>query len=284
MARRATAELAFSSQDGARLPRVLMWAVAGLLAATLTVFLAMQVEHFLVRDPRFVLQPPASLGMPTAGFHTSGLFYTTEAQVQRVFVRDFGRSIYLCPIAERRRLLLGVDWVEEATVSRIWPNQISVAIRERKPIAFAQVAYFDGSVVPKLIDRDGMLLEPQRAVRLKLPLLSGVRNSDTPALRRERVARLLQLEGAIGKTIDKVSDIDISDTQNVRLTLPIEGRMLTLLLGSQDFKERLDNMVNSYPEISKRLPSTTIFDLRVPGRITAAPSVSAIGGSNGFTR
>ena len=37
------------------------------------------------------------------------------------------------PLAERRRRLLAIDWVEDASVSRLWPNRVLVRITERKP-------------------------------------------------------------------------------------------------------------------------------------------------------
>ena len=51
----------------------------------------------------------AEAGAPNPNFTMDGLFYTAEPQVTQVFARDFGRSVYLCPIAERRRMLLAID-------------------------------------------------------------------------------------------------------------------------------------------------------------------------------
>ena len=65
-----------------------------------------------------------------------GLTYASRAKVQRVFAGDFDRSIFSVPLAERRRRLLAIDWVEDASVSRVWPDRLVVRIRERKPVAF----------------------------------------------------------------------------------------------------------------------------------------------------
>ncbi len=43
-------------------------------------------------------------------------------------------------LGERRRRLLAVDWVKDASVSRRWPNRVSVNVIERRPVAFAQIA------------------------------------------------------------------------------------------------------------------------------------------------
>ncbi len=60
-----------------------------------------------------------------------GLHYASRAKVQRVFAEDFDRSIFSVPLEERRRRLLAIDWVEDASVSRIWPDRLVVRIRER---------------------------------------------------------------------------------------------------------------------------------------------------------
>ena len=62
-----------------------------------------------------------------------GLTYASRSKVQRVFAGDFEHSIFSVPLAERRRRLLAIDWVEDASVSRVWPDRLVVRIRERKP-------------------------------------------------------------------------------------------------------------------------------------------------------
>src|SRR5580658_2065907 len=90
--------------------RLIAWsAVAASLALG-----AREVDSFLLRDPRFGLD----------NLETRGAVYTNRARVQSVFDADFGHSVFSIPLAERRRHLLAVDWVNSATVSRVWPNRI----------------------------------------------------------------------------------------------------------------------------------------------------------------
>jgi cell division protein FtsQ len=282
VARRPSSEP--DARTGARMSRVLLRGFGLLVLAILLVAVAVRVEAFLIEDPRFLLAPPTALGAHTSSFYVTGLFYTSEAQVQEIFARDFGRSIYLCPIAERRRRLLGIDWVDDATVSRIWPNRIEVHIRERKPVAFVQIAGAGGSMLPRLIDADGVILDPLRRVRLKLPVLAGVRASDSPEMRRARVERLLIFQGDVGPLMDKISEVEISDLENIRVTQAVDGRILTLLVGNHDFRQRLQNLLANYAEINNRMPNATVLDLRVPGRITAAAEPNASPTRNGGLR
>jgi cell division protein FtsQ len=269
MARRAAAESGKAARS--KSPRILLWSVVGLLAATALVLVAMKVEQFLISDPRFLLARHSD-------FNVTGNYYTSEKQIEGVFGRDFGRSVYLCPISQRRQQLLAIDWVEEATVSRIWPNRILVAVRERKPVAFVQVESRDGAMAPMLIDGEGVLLRPPQGVRLKVPVLAGVRLADTPETRKQRVERLMVLQRELGPMMDKISEVDVADLDNLKVTQQFDGKAVVLMLGSQKFESRMRNLINNFSEIRKRMPNATVLDLRLPDRVIAVSEQAAAEG------
>jgi cell division protein FtsQ len=276
MARRPAAEAALPMPGlmrGRPVLRYTMGLAAAGMAAIVLMTLISKVEQFVISDRRFMLPGPPEAGESTPYFRTEGLFYTSEPQVQQVFARDFGRSLYLCPIAERRRELLAIDWVQDASVSRIWPNRLVVRITERKPVAFVQVSSGNGAMTTALIDAEGVLLDPQRAVQLHLPVLTGVSGSDSEAIRREKVKRLIRLQSELGNLIDNVSEIDVSDVDNVKLTQQFDRRTVVLMMGNQKFRQRLQNFLDNQIGIRKRMPDATVLDLRLPDRIIA------IGGS-----
>ena len=130
-----------------------------------------------------------------------GLTYASRSKVQRVFAADFERSIFSVPLAERRRRLLAIDWVEDASVSRVWPDRLVVRIRERKPVAF--VSFRSG---PLLIDAAGRAAGAARAGRSSpFPCWSGVREDETEAQRRRARARLAARAGGHWATWRKKS-------------------------------------------------------------------------------
>jgi cell division protein FtsQ len=233
------------------------------------VWAAVKVEQFVVADKEFVLQGPPEPGVESVHFQIVGLVHASEQRIVDVFARDFGRSIYLCPIEERRRRLLSIDWVRDATVSRVWPNRIIVHVRERVPVAFVQTPGLDGTLFYSLADADGVLLDPQHGGQLALPVLSGFPAQSSEAVRRERMKRFLRLQAEFGAEMDKISEIDVSDAENLKLTREFEGRALTLMVGNQKFLQRYTSFTDNYEEIRKRLPDATIFDLRLTDRITA---------------
>src|SRR5206468_654124 len=130
-------------------------------------------------DARFILHGPDRRG---DGMTMEGLTYTSRSKVMHNFDADFGRSIFEMPLAERRRRLLGIDWVQDASVSRVWPNRLIVRVTERKPVAFVNLPRprgRDGRVV--LIDEEGVLLEQPAQSKFTFPVLRGIREEQTEA-------------------------------------------------------------------------------------------------------
>jgi cell division protein FtsQ len=250
--------------------RYVLWTLLAAFSIVVVLFLTSRVEQFLISEPRFILPPAPETGSPNPNFTMEGLFYTADQQVAQVFARDFGRSIYLCPIAERRRMLLAIDWVKDATVSRIWPNKLSIRITERTPVAFVQVAGARGGTRFGLVDADGVLLDPLRATKLNLPVMVGITGADTEEIRRLRVKRLMRLQQELGSDLmAKISEIDVSDVENVKVTQKFEKRVVVLMLGNHDFLPRMNNFLNNYEQIRTRMQDATILDLRLNDRITA---------------
>ena len=125
--------MAKSEQKKAIRWRLWMNVALGCVALAVVVYAGRKVRHFVVTDPRFTLARPAEL---SRGLSMAGIAHASRTRVLATFSADFGRSVFLMPIAERRRRLLAVDWVEDASIARIWPNQVAVRIQERKPVAF----------------------------------------------------------------------------------------------------------------------------------------------------
>src|SRR6185436_7718266 len=115
--------------------RVTSWTF---LLAT-TVIAALAVSQLALADPHFVLDRDAGVAMNNRSFTILGLSHASRARVTRVFETDFGKNIFTIPIDERRRKLMAVDWVERASVSRIWPNRLVVRVWERKPVAYVDL-------------------------------------------------------------------------------------------------------------------------------------------------
>jgi cell division protein FtsQ len=275
MARRSSSAADAPGPPGGRAGAVLRtagaivhWTFAACLLIA-GVWAVVQIEQFVITDKQFELQGPPEPGTRSESFEVTGLVHASEQSVIDVFARDFGRSIYLCPIRERRRRLLAIDWIKEASVSRVWPDRIAVHVVERKPVAFLQLPGTDGTMIYGLVDPDGVMLDPPKASNLSLPVLTGISARESESSRRERVRRFLRLQSEMGMMMDNVSEIDVSDTENLKITQSFENRALTLMLGNRDFLQRYRNFTDNYAEIRRRLPYAVVLDLRLKDRITA---------------
>src|SRR5271157_2585729 len=177
-----------------------LWLVVTALGAAgvSTALAGFKVRQYALTDPQFTL----SRDRPDA-LAIQGLDYTPRTKVERVFAADFDHSIFSVPLAERRRRLLAIDWVEDASVSRIWPDRLLVRIRERKPVAFV---LFRSGVL--LIDAHGVLLDPPAQAHFAFPVLSGVRQDETEDQRRERVHALLRLQEDMGYMAKDISEVN----------------------------------------------------------------------------
>lgn len=242
-----------------------VWRVAGLVSAIAAVLLASlyglhRLEQFVIRDERFAL----NAADPGATLEIRGVTHASRRAVEWVFNEDAGRSIYLLPLADRRQTLRTVDWVKDVSILRLWPNRVVVRVAERTPVAFVPIS----SSRFALIDEDGVILPPA-ADRFTLPVLAGVKPAQPIADRRERVRRMLRLMHDLGEHAAQISEIDVSDPDNLKVTQPWEGRMVTLLLGDHNYSLRYQNFLRNYPEIKRQLPGAATLDLRLEDRITA---------------
>ncbi len=235
---------------------------------------AQRFEQFLIRDPRFALPGPADYGEESPNLFIDGVRYASRPAISRIFTQDFGRSVYLLPLDARRSALLRLAWVRDASVRRIWPNRVEVTVFERRPAAFIEVPFGPMSRYA-LIDADGVILDPPSKARFNLPVLRGLKSTDSQALRGVRVRRMSRLLHDVGPLASAVSEVDAGDLDNLKVRLTMKDQAFLLILGDTNFAARLQNFYSHYAEVHNKVPWATTLDLRLEDRITAvgeAPS------------
>ena len=246
-----------------------LWSNIG-IACVLLVLIIMtgrKVRHFVANDSQFTLATPDER---TPGLSMQGLVYTSRSRVLDTFEADFGRSIFLVPLPERRRRLLAVDWVEDAGIARIWPNRIDVRITERRPVAFVNLPVSGGlSSRLLLIDSQGVLLEQPAQSHFKFPVLSGITEEQDELDRRQRVRAMMRLLDDLGSLARDISEVNAANPENLVVITQVEGRAVELVMGNRHFSRRLQNFIEHYPEIRRRTSNLRAFDLRLDDRITA---------------
>jgi cell division protein FtsQ len=237
------------------------------LLLTSCIYASQRFEQFLIRDPRFILPGPADYGLESPNLEVHGVKYASRAQILRIFEPDMGRSVFLFPIRPRRKALLNVRWVREASIVRVWPNRIQVRIQERQPVAFVKLRA-ESMERWALIDEEGVILDPPLKAPFHLPMLAGISPGESVAQRGIRVRRAERLLQDLGRLANKVSEADVSDLDDLKVTEKLDGRAVTLMLGEHNFVSRLQNFLDHYSDIHRRIPQVTTFDLRLDDRIT----------------
>jgi cell division protein FtsQ len=259
--------------------RLAFWLISGIVLMVGALMAWHLIVEFLIKDDRFRVAEAEEFAGQSPNLVVEGVHYASASQVRHVFSQDFGRSLYLVPLQARREQLLEIDWVQDAAVSKIWPDTLRVAIREREPVAFVRLPpqhAGDGTRLA-LIDLYGHILRPRVAAKFTLPVIAGVRENETVESRRARVMRALEMLKEIGPLGAQVSEVDVSDPNNLVVAEHVGNDVVNLMVGEENYAERLRNFLANYSEIKEKRPDAKTLDLRVDGVITAV-------GENRFER
>jgi cell division protein FtsQ len=235
---------------------VLATGALAVLAAGTGVFVA--TRNFLDHDPHFRIASPASI-------QTLGNSQLTRDDLLSVFGGDIGRNLFLVPLAARRAELERFSWVERATVMRVLPNQLRVSVTERTPIAFVQV---HGKI--ELADAAGVILDmtPQEMAEkhYSFPVVSGINPNDPLSVRGARMQVyqrfISELDGGGERISARLSEVDLSDPEDVRATVPANDADIELQFGEEDFLARWRNYESHIAQWRAQYPRLEAVDLR----------------------
>jgi len=214
------------------------------------------LKTYLERDARFRIEGAGSI-------QASGLTEVSRAEMLPVFGEDIGRNIFFVPLAERRKQLEQIPWVERATVMRLLPDQIRVSVVERQPVAFARQGQQFG-----LVDANGVLLTMPAAMMAQhhysFPTLSGIDAGDPLDARKGRMAVYLRLVAELDangqKLSSQISEIDLTDPEDARVTMQDDTTQLHF--GEDRFLERYQRYKAHIAEWRKQYPKLASVDLR----------------------
>jgi cell division protein FtsQ len=122
---------------------------------------------------------------------------------------------------------------------RLLPDHLSVQISERAPVAFAQV----GSRI-LLIDSQGVLMEPpaHRAQHYSFPVIVGMADAEPRSTRAARMRifneLVSQLDSDGGHYSEDLSEVDLSDPEDAKVTIADDNGAVLVHLGSGDYLEK----------------------------------------------
>jgi cell division protein FtsQ len=237
------------------------WIVAGVLALLCvgaSAGILLIVKSFLLHDDRFVI-PSAS------AIEFEGNAHVTRAQLLSVFGGDLERNIFRVSLAARRAELEQMPWVAHATVMRLLPNRMRVSIVERTPVAFVREGNHIG-----LVDASGVLLNMPVATKAdahySFPVVTGISASDPLSTRAARMKIFnrftSELDGSGEKISQGLSEVDLSNPEDVKALIPDHAADILVHFGEADFLDRYRRFEEHLPEWRTVYPKLSSVDMR----------------------
>jgi cell division protein FtsQ len=204
----------------------------------------------------------ASERLKVARVDVRGSQFLSEGEVRELLGPAVGENILGVDIESLKARLRVSPWVADATVRRNLPDTLQVEIRERVPLALAEVDRL------YLMDGEGELIEiyGPRTASFDLPIVRGLLGIDA-ASRRDRAQRAGALLRDLGELGAEVSEVLVDDSGEIRAVLRGPGEVLRL--GTPPYRRKLVSFLGLRKELGERCPDAEYFDLRFRGRIFA---------------
>lgn len=204
--------------------------------------------------------------------HIEGMENVAPEQVAEVFRADVGRNLFQISLDDRRRALEQIPWIESAAVMRLLPDRLQVSVTERKPVAFVQI----GSRI-SLMDPHGVVMEmpAARQKQYSFPVVMGMSESEPRSTREARMKIYSALIGALdsqgGRYSEDLSEVDLSDPEDVKITVADPAGAVLVHLGSSHFLERYQVYLAHVAEWRQQFQRLDSVDLRYERQIIVNP-------------
>jgi len=163
-----------------------------------------------------------------------GGHFLSEGEVRELLGPAVGENILNLDIEGLKARLRASPWVADATVSRTLPDSVRVEIRERVPLALAEMERL------YLMDGDGALIDiyGPRTAGFDLPITAG-----------------------------EISEVEVEASGDLRIVLRGPGEVVRM--GAPPYRSRFVTFLGLRQELRERCPHAEYFDLRFRDRIYA---------------
>jgi cell division protein FtsQ len=244
----------------------LAWSAVATTVVVLCGILVAALYHYGERSWRFRVESSDDIGI-------AGLQNITRSQIMEVMGGDIGRNIFFIPLDQRKKQLEQIPWVASASVMRFVPNRLEIEIQERTPVAFARV----GSKI-LLIDNAGMLMElPAGKKKYSFPVILGMNLGEPLSTRNARMKiyndLIAQLDSGGTHYSQELSEVDLSDSDDVKVLANNPQGEVLIHLGSSNFLERYKTYEAHAQEWRQQFDKLESVDLRYDRQIIVNPDI-----------
>ena len=202
----------------------------------------------------------------------AGTNNVSRAQVLDVMASDIDRNIFFVPLEQRKKQLEQIPWVQSASLMRLLPNRLKVVIAERTPVAFVQI----GSRI-QLIDASGVIMDvpANQSTRYSFPVIVGMSENEPLSTRVARMKLYMQLVKELDSSgahySADLSDIDLSDPDDVKATVTDPHGAVLVHLGSSNFLEHFKVYVAHVQEWRTQFHHLESVNLRYDHQVIVNP-------------
>jgi cell division protein FtsQ len=243
----------------------LLWASVAAAVLCVLGLLAAGLYNYGERSWRFRVESSDNIEI-------TGSQNVTKAQIMEVMGADIGRNIFFIPLVLQKAQLEQIPWVESASVMRFVPNRLKVEIHERIPVAFARVG-------PRisLIDAGGTLMELPHNHKYSFPVILGMNPGEplsTRAPRMKAYNQLVQeLDSGGAHYSQDLSEVDISDLDNLKVRVNDSAGDVLVQLGSSDYLKRYKIYVSHVQEWRQQFQRLESVNLRYDNQVIVNPDM-----------
>jgi cell division protein FtsQ len=192
----------------------------------------------------------------------SGSHFLSEGEVRELLGPAVGENILALDIEALKTRLRASPWVADATVSRTLPDTLRIEVRERVPLALAELDRL------YLMDGNGDLIDiyGPKTGAFDLPIVRGLLGVDE-ASRGDRAQRAGALLRDLAELGSEISEVYVLPSGDLRAVLRGPGEVL--LFGDPPYRQRFLTFLSLRRDLAEKAPDAEHFDLRFRGRIFA---------------
>jgi cell division protein FtsQ len=258
--------------------KLILGSVIGLVVLVPLAYISFRLGRFARTSPRFDITSRNDVTLE--GNHYASGDEIMNALGLSASDSKSGGNVFMLSLDEMRNRVEAISWVKSATVTRAFPHRLMVHVVEREPVAYVNV---DGGV--KLVDADGVILEKPEHGDFTFPVIGGLDAASDAAGRRSRIAMyqafMHQLSQETASTGWLVSEVDLSDADDLKAVLIQGDDSILVHFGHEQFAERFHDFQSLVPEMRKSNPRIGSVDLRYRNQVVvSSPSATGNGGTS----
>ena len=191
----------------------------------------------------------------------------TEQQIAALSDIQIGINTFSLDLGLIGRKIEENPWVQQADVRRIFPRQVVIDLKERRPVAIINLGY-----LYYLDDRGEIFKVLCASDNLDYPIITGFNYDKAQGHDTEYAQKLRQIVGLLTDlsernlfSLDQVSEIHHEDSGGLSL-FTLEGGV-KVKLGYTDYSDKLDRLERIYTQLQPKLQMLDYIDLNVDDKV-----------------